>query len=232
MTENFRQFFRAAILLLAIAASMTAVAGGDFPGQEPSRRVMKAQEKADSLFEKGDYERAIFIYREELAPLGDKYAQYMIGFMHLTGKGVAQDFVSASAWYRLAAERGHEAFSGARDEVMSMLNDDQQTRSDDAYLKLRHELSDATLLSALIREDLDVLRRFTGSNPEIAGSLRDSFDARKHAYEPVAERLQQRLDYLIDLSLSEEFDSATEQHSLNMLEAEVIREIRAFAVAR
>ncbi len=53
------------------------------------------QRKVDQLFERGDYERAYFIYRNELAPAGDKYAQYMVGFMHLTGMGIDEDPVAA-----------------------------------------------------------------------------------------------------------------------------------------
>ena len=78
----FLQFAVTAMLL----TSNAVVLGDDFPGNKPNKRVIKSQEKVDALFEKGDYERAAFIYREELAPLGDKYAQYMIGYMYLTGK--------------------------------------------------------------------------------------------------------------------------------------------------
>ena len=59
------------------------------------------------------------IYRNDLAPIGDKYAQYMLGYMSLSGLGVEQDPVLASAWYRLAAERGEpEEFVVIRDELL------------------------------------------------------------------------------------------------------------------
>jgi hypothetical protein len=216
------------IVLLAAAGAMTAMAGESFPGQEPSRRVMKLQEKVDSLFEDKDYGRAMLIYREELAPLGDKYAQYMIGYMYLTGKGVAQDLIAASAWYRLSAERDQELFVSAREELLSMLDDEHRAQSDSAYLALRRELGDIALLSALITKDLEILRRFTMSRPAVMRSFEETFDKRRPVYVPVAQRLNQRLDYLINLGLSKEFGVGHEQQGIDRLEEEVLREIAKF----
>lgn len=223
---------RCVILLLAAAVAVTAVAGEPFPGQEPSREVMKLQEKVDALFEDQNYSRAMLIYREELAPIGDKYAQYMIGFMYLTGKGVAQDSIVASAWYRLAAERGQESFANERDELLAMLDDEHRVLSDNAYLALRHEYSDIALLSALITKDLEILRRFTLSPPAEMRSFEVAFDRRKSVYVPVAQRLNQRLEYLINLGLSSEFGIAHEQQGIDQLEEEVLRDIAKFDAAR
>jgi len=90
----------AAVLLLAV--SMAALSQDGFPGGDASRNILKAQEKADSYFAKGKFDKAMLIYRDELAPVGDKYSQYMIGYMYLAGKGVQEDAIMASAWYRLA----------------------------------------------------------------------------------------------------------------------------------
>jgi hypothetical protein len=215
-------------LIMVFTGLMSAVADENFPGQEPDRRVLRTQEKVDSLFEKGDYERAMFIYREELAPRGDKFAQYMIGYMYLTGKGVSQDIIEASAWYRLAAERGQEVFVGARDEVLMMLDDSALLHSDKAYRQLRSQLSDVALLSGMIQADLEILRRYTQSRPAAMRSFQESFDKRTALYEPVVEQLLERLDYLIDLSLTDDFDPAVEQKGIELLEAEVLREIELF----
>jgi hypothetical protein len=201
------------IVLLAAAGAMTAMAGESFPGQEPSRRVMKLQEKVDSLFEDKDYGRAMLIYREELAPLGDKYAQ---------------DLIAASAWYRLSAERDQELFVSAREELLSMLDDEHRAQSDSAYLALRRELGDIALLSALITKDLEILRRFTMSRPAVMRSFEETFDKRRPVYVPVAQRLNQRLDYLINLGLSKEFGVGHEQQGIDRLEEEVLREIAKF----
>jgi len=219
---------RCMIVLLAAAGTVTTVAGESSLGQEPSRRVTKLQEKVDSLFEDKDYDRAMSVYRADLAPLGDKYAQYMIGYMYLTGKGVARDLITASAWYRLSAERDQELFVSAREEVLSMFDDERRARSDSAYLALRRELGDIALLSALISEDLEILRRFTMSRPTVMRSFEETFDKRRPVYAPVAKRLNQRLDYLINLSLSNEFGDFYEQQGIDRLEEEVLREIAKF----
>ncbi len=217
------------IVLLAAAWAVTAMASESFPGQEPSRRVMKLQEKVDSLFEDKDYDRAMFIYREDLAPIGDKYAQYMIGYMYLTGKGVVQDLITASAWYRLSAERDQDLFVSARVELLSMLDDEQRARSDSAYLALRRELGDIALMSALISEDLEILRRYTMSRPAVLRSFEETFDKRRPVYAPIAQRLIQRLDYLINIGLSNEFGVVHEQQGIDRLEEEVLREIAKFS---
>lgn len=146
-----------AALLLPIAH--VANAGDSFPGGKPEQRILETQQKVDSLFEKGDYGRAYFIYRNELAPLGDKFAQYMVGYMTLTGKGVEQDIVAASAWYRLAAERGEANFTRVRDELWRHFNDKQRLQSDQEYMNLRIRYSDAMIVAGLIENDLAELER-------------------------------------------------------------------------
>jgi len=212
-------------LVFFLMGSMAAVADENFPGQEPDRRTLKTQEKADSLFENSDYERAMFIYREELAPRGDKFAQYMIGYMYLTGKGVPQDAVQASAWYRLAAERDQDVFVSARDELLAVFDENSRPNSDEAYRELRRDMSDVALLSGLIKDDLENLRRLLRSSPGAMRSFQEMVDRPSPSLEPLAERLQERLDYLIDLSLSEDFDPAEEQKGVDLLEAEVNKEI-------
>ena len=152
------------IIQLAIAAmflvtSVGSVVADDFPGSKPDRRILKTQEKVDELFEKGDYERAYFIYREELVPLGDKYAQYMVGYMNMVGKGVPRDYIAGSAWYRLAAERGDESFSRARDEVWELFKDEQRIQSDKKYAEIRMDYSDAMIIANYIEKDLELIGR-------------------------------------------------------------------------
>jgi len=232
MANNLKNILQCTFLSALIIGSMAAVADENFPGHEPDRRILKTQEKVDSLFEKGDYERAMFIYRHELTPLGDKYAQYMIGFMYLTGKGVPQDAVQASAWYRLAAERGQDVFVSARDELLMTFDQNSRPYSDSAYRELRRELSDVALLSGMISADLEILRRSTQTRAERMGSSEELIDRRTRDYEPVVERLQKRLDYLIDLSFSDDFEPDIEQKGIELLEDEVNREIALFESRR
>ena len=81
-----------------------------FPGAPLNVEAMQVREKAEASFEKDNFKRAYFLYRNELAPMGDKYSQYMVGYMHLVGQGVPADRATAAAWYRLAAERGTRQF--------------------------------------------------------------------------------------------------------------------------
>lgn len=154
----------AAVALLWIA-SATALAQSTepYPAGVIDARTLRVQEKVEALFEAGDYERAMFIYKHELAPLGDKYAQYMIGYMYLTGAGVDEDPVTASAWYRLAAERANPEFMAVRDQLLDSLSDTQKRRSDEAFIDLRQRYSDIVILVRLIREDLQSLAARTGS---------------------------------------------------------------------
>jgi len=194
------------ITLLAIAAmfmvtSVAGVAADDFPGSKPDRRILKTQEKVDELFDKGDYERAYFIYREELVPLGDKYAQYMVGYMNIVGKGVPRDYIAGSAWYRLAAERGHEKFSAARDEVWELFNDEQRIQSDKEYAEIRLVYSDAMIIANYVEKDLELisrrLQRSALSN-ELVNS-QNQFDAdRAQLVEEANLRIQSRLTFLSD----------------------------------
>ncbi len=149
---------------MALAVTpVLAQQSGPFPGSPVDRATMRLGERVEELFDNGEYERAFFIYRNELAPIGDKYAQYMVGFMYETGTWVQEDPVQASAWYRLAAERGYKEFEDVRDALMNSLTSTAQGRSDEVYLQLRREYSDVVILLRLIEEDMEAMTARTGS---------------------------------------------------------------------
>jgi TPR repeat protein len=166
------------------------------------------QQKVEQLYQNGEYERALFIYENELAPVGDKYAQYMVGFMHLTGTGTEEDPVAASAWYRLAAERSYPEFVTVRDQLLAAFTEPDRLRSDYEYRELRRKYSDLVILERLIREDLKLLEPLTGSR--LSGSTRavtileprsglmvSAEQLRVRARARIEERLRQ-IDALID----------------------------------
>jgi len=124
---------------------------------------LEVQDHANRVYERADYERAFFIYRNELANVGDKYGQYMVGYMYLTGKGVDEDSVVASAWYRLAAERGVEQYVAVSDRLWLSLDTSQQSRSDRLFVQLRKQFGDLALVLQAARDDYDLLRSRTGS---------------------------------------------------------------------
>ena len=138
-------------------------AGDSLSGAVVDARTLRIQEKVEKLFATGDYRRALFIYENELAPIGDKYAQYMLGYMYLTGAGVDKDYVLALAWYRLAAERGKTEFVGVRDELRAALSQTDVGRSDEIYRELRRRYSDVAVIFEQVEADIRVLTTQTGS---------------------------------------------------------------------
>ncbi len=152
-----------AVVFCLAAPAIFAQSAGPFPGSAVDSKTMRIQGKVEELFEQGEYTRAHIIYRNELAPIGDKYAQYMVGFMYLTGTGVDEDPVMASAWYRLAAERSYKEFLYERDQILEAFSEVDLVRSDNQYLQLRRQYSDVVLLLEQIKDDLELLVARTGS---------------------------------------------------------------------
>lgn len=58
-----------------------------------------------AAYEAGDYGEAATIWRP-LAEDGDPMAQFNLGLLHETGRGVAEDAAQAAAWYERAARQG------------------------------------------------------------------------------------------------------------------------------
>jgi len=162
--------------MIVLAAGLMLAAGplrAELPTEQIDNRTLRIQAKVESLYERGDYARARFIYENELAPIGDKYAQYAIGYMYLMGEGVPEDAVVASAWYRLAAERGAPEFVSVRDELMESLDDEELARSDRHYVDLRGKYSDLVIMTRLIEQDVQELHgESTGSRlPRESGAV-------------------------------------------------------------
>ncbi len=222
--------------LLAVAFSLQlSVALGQtsagFPGISLESRTIRNQAKVEELFERHEYVRAHFIYRNELALIGDKYAQYMVGFMYLTGKGVQEDAVMASAWYRLAAERQAPEFVVARNRLMTAFDAVDAGRSDEAYLGLRLQYSDLVLLLGLVRKDLAKLNEtMTGSclsvrsrpvaiiNPRLGHVVSGD-----HYFRQIRKRLQLRLDFITDRLDVDKVDTDLDADELSALQQQVMR---------
>jgi hypothetical protein len=191
--------------LLAGLACAHAGAQGykPFPGVVVDQRTKSIQERVEAIYSAGDYERALLIYEKELAPIGDKYAQYMVGYMHLHAEGVEQDNAEALAWFRLAAERGTTLLEQVRDEMMERATPAEIARSDEIFLDLWKKMGDRVLLLALIQRDMDRLREQTGtripgasrSNPTMI--IRPTGEPAGPAYyDDIRARLRARIEYL------------------------------------
>ena len=59
-----------------------------------------------AAYERGDYATA-FREMKPLAEQGDAVAQFNLGNMYRTGRGVPQDYAEAERWYRRAVEQGN-----------------------------------------------------------------------------------------------------------------------------
>ena len=188
-----------ALLLASVASSQTYPS---FPGGEIDRATLRTQERVEELYVSKSYDRAYFIYRNELAPRGDKYAQYMIGYMHFTGAGVPEDPSVALAWYRLAAERGEPVIEVARNQLQEALSVEQVAAADGLFAELRAELSDRVLIYALVQADMDILRDSAGRGPSKGSGAMLVIDRRygymsgAQYYQTIGNRLASRLTYL------------------------------------
>jgi hypothetical protein len=59
------------------------------------------------------------------ADQGDVNAQYRLGVMHAEGRGVAQDYVQAHMWFKLAAAQGHKEAAEIQDKLPEVMTRDQ-----------------------------------------------------------------------------------------------------------
>jgi hypothetical protein len=215
-----------------------------FPGKALDGRTVSAQHKVESLYSSGDFARAFLIYRKELAPIGDKYAQYMVGYMRLNGQGVERHPPEALAWYRLAAERGESVLSQARDALLQSLDEAERAEADRIFARLWQQYGDRKLLLELIREDLVILRsRVAREHAE--GTSQSPAEGRPRmiiasgymgsggddgVYRRVRERLDRRLAYLEHAARFESADNGAGNRVIEALESEVRRNLEALEI--
>lgn len=188
------RIFKIVVLLLAL-----------LPGAAICEEVLRLQSKADELYHDGHWERAYFIYVNDLAAIGDKYSQYMAGYMCLNGQGTTRDPVQASAWYRLAAERGAPEFIDVRDKLLQSMTDSDLELSDDLYVQLRRSYSDLALALAYVGAERRQLRSGgtgslltgSGTGPMTVLDPRSGAPVSREVYVSRAEkRMQLRLDFI------------------------------------
>ena len=86
-------------LLFLVAALLSAAAA-----HGPAKAADLLAEGA-AAYEAGNYGEAASIWRP-LAEEGDPKAQFNLGLLYETGRGVAEDPAEAAAWYRRAARQG------------------------------------------------------------------------------------------------------------------------------
>ena len=204
--NRFSLIFAVSALVL-FASAAAGQKASELSADLPDPRVLRIQQKVEKLFVEDEYERALFIYINELAPIGDKYAQDMVGFMHETGLGTAKDTIAASAWYRLSAERDTPEFVQIRDKMMSALDDAERAESDTFYANLRRTYGDLAVLLTSIKRDDEQLTAVTGSRlPGSSGAPVTIIDPhtgttriRADYHRDVEKRMHERILMLIEL---------------------------------
>ena len=221
---NIRQSIPFGLIALMMANAASSQSYPSFPGEDTDQRTLRTQERVDELFDSGAYDRAYLIYRKDLAPRGDKYAQYMIGYMHLTGAGMPEDPVVALAWYRIAAERGEPSVSMARDKLEKTLTPSQIAAADVLFADLRNELSDRVLLLKLVQQDLNILRSSASGGVSPGAANMTVIDRRygvtsgTYYYQKIRIRLNRRLTYL--KGQVEVVDVGGDPHTMELVEIE------------
>lgn len=219
--------------LLVFACNVVVAGEGYryFPGAPLDEKTMRAQERVEELYEQGDYARALMICQQDLAPKGDKYAQYMIGFMYVAGQGVPADNARALAWYRLAAERGEPALVQVRNVLYKQMSPEKIAESNRIFAELWQEMGDSKILLRLIRDDIDTLKRRTGTRiPGAASGPLTVIDlsgrvATDSYYTAVQQRLQTRLAYLRTNVEINDIEFASDDENVRNLEAELKTEL-------
>ncbi|MGI9261687.1 MAG: SEL1-like repeat protein [Woeseiaceae bacterium] len=205
-----------------------------FPGETVDQRTRYMQERVEAIYAAGNHDRALLIYENDLAPIGDKYAQYMVGYMHLQGEGVQRDRAEALAWFRLAAERGEPLLTRIRDEVLQQMSAVEISASDNIYLELWKSIGDHALIMELIREDMNILRAQTGTRIPGGGTTGSTVILRPSGeiigpnfYRNVRARLDARIAYLdARVEISDEL-VADELERIRIQEIEVKEELSA-----
>ena len=200
---KIRLAFISGLLASLLGALASAQEYKQFPGAVVDQRTKSIQERVEAIYTSGDHRRALLIYEKELAPIGDKYAQYMVGYMHLHAEGTEQDDAAALAWFRLSAERGTPLLVQVRDEMMARADRDEIARSDEIFLDLWRSMGDRVLLLRLIQRDMETLREQTGTRIPGASTTSPTMIIRPSGepagpmyYDEIRARLKARIEYL------------------------------------
>ncbi len=76
--------------------------------------------KGQAAFDERDYKTALREFKP-LAEQGDALAQFSLGVMYYTGKGVPQNMVYAYMWFNIAVSSGYKNASEIRDFIAELM---------------------------------------------------------------------------------------------------------------
>ena len=217
-------------VLACLSATSFAQRSSELSADFPDSRTMAVQAKVEKLFDAGEFERAFFIYRNELSPLGDKYAQYMVGFMYQTGLGVDDDIVAAAAWYQLAAERDTREFVVVRDRYLHVIDEDDAAEARAQYRELRLKYSDLAVLLSSIKRNVKELEGRTGSRVRgqsspvtVIESGSSRFSSGSDYYGNIREELEARVMLLKEIGDFQDLEVDADGINVHDLERRVLQ---------
>ena len=217
-------------VLACLSATSFAQRSSELSADFPDSRTMAVQAKVEKLFDAGEFERAFFIYRNELSPLGDKYAQYMVGFMYQTGLGVDDDIVAAAAWYQLAAERDTREFVVVRDRYLHVIDEDDAAEARAQYRELRLKYSDLAVLLSSIKRNVKELEGRTGSRVRgqsspvtVIESRTSRFSSGTDYYGNIREELEARVMLLKEIGDFQDVEADADRINIHDLERRVLQ---------
>lgn len=127
-----------------------------------SSRIDELREQADQHYQNADYHKARKDY-DDLAEMGDKFAQYRLSVIHLEGLGVPENVVEAFAWSALAAEADHKALKQYRDTVWELVPGEHRKKAKSRAKRLSGRYGDLALARKHKRTLTKNLRSCTGS---------------------------------------------------------------------
>jgi hypothetical protein len=217
-------------VLACLSATSFAQRSSELSADFPDSRTMAVQAKVEKLFDAGEFERAFFIYRNELSPLGDKYAQYMVGFMYQTGLGVDDDIVAAAAWYQLAAERDTREFVIVRDRYLHVIDEDDAAEARAQYRELRLKYSDLAVLLSSIKRNVKELEGRTGSRVRgqsspvtVIESRTSRFSSGTDYYGNIREELEARVMLIKEIGDFQDLEVDADRINVHDLERRVLQ---------
>jgi len=221
-------------VLMSVSVTGFAQRSSELSADLPDSHTMAVQNKVERIFDAGEFERAFFIYRNELAPLGDKYAQYMVGFMYHIGLGVEEDSISAAAWYQLAAERDTREFVVVRDRLLHVMDQDDADLSRVMYRELRLRYCDLAVVFSSIKRNMKDLQARTGSrlgdqsSPVTVIETRVSrYSSGSDYYGGIEEELETRMRLLKEIGGFEDLNTDLKRINIHDLERRVQRHIES-----
>lgn len=120
-------------IVTAMTATATAAGTPNAAGPEPPKRPAVARARTEALEPPAD-EREAFSYYRRLALDGHSGAQFKLGELYATGRGVGQNLNQAYLWYGMAARAGHVQAKTRQAQVAANLQP-AEVRQVDRYLQ-------------------------------------------------------------------------------------------------